>query len=196
MEAEKIINLLEESDDDDILKFATRKWYIIKDQNNEQFGKGDKNDSTIKLNTEVIKPNLCDCSDTYILVTGNIAVVNENQNTLISFKNFSPFIRCVTHLNDEHVKTANNLDIGINLDNLNEYSDNYSDTSGSLWQYKRDEQDMTNAGNPDNVKKNDSSSFKYKSNLLKGLTTRDIGVNINPDIANAHRLFTNAQISV
>ena len=55
---------------------------------------------------------------------------------------------------------------------------------------------MTNAGNPDNVNTNDSSSFKYKSNLLKGLTTRDIAANVNPDIANAHRLFTNAKIVV
>ena len=55
---------------------------------------------------------------------------------------------------------------------------------------------MTNAGNPDNVNTNDSPLFKYKSNLLKGLTTRDIAANVNPDIANAHRLFTNAKIVV
>ena len=75
MEAQKIINILEESDQD-ILKFQTRKSYIINDENNGQYGKGDENDSTIKFNTEVIKPNLCDYSDAYILVTGNIAVVN------------------------------------------------------------------------------------------------------------------------
>ena len=55
---------------------------------------------------------------------------------------------------------------------------------------------MTNAGNPDSVNTNDSSSFKYKSNLLKGLTTRDIAANVNPDIPNAHRLFTNSKIVV
>ena len=137
MEAQKIINILEESDDD-ILKFATGKWYIINDQNNGIYGKGDENDSTIKLNTEVIKPNLCDYSDAYILVTGNIAVVNGNQNTLFSFKNCSTFTRCVTHINDENVETADNLDIVMNLYNLIEYSDNYADTSGCLWQYKRD----------------------------------------------------------
>ena len=53
---------------------------------------------------------------------------------------------------------------------------------------------MNAAGNIDNVNANDSSSFKYQSNLLKGLTTRDVGTNVNPDIANAHRLFLNAQI--
>ena len=65
MKAQKITNVLEESDDD-ILKSATSKWYIINYQNNGHYGKGDKNDSTIKFITEVIKPNLCDYSDAYI----------------------------------------------------------------------------------------------------------------------------------
>ena len=43
---------------------------------------------------------------------------------------------------------------------------------------------------------NDSSSFKYKLNLLKGLTTKDVAANVDPDIANAHRLFLIAQIVV
>ena len=54
MEAQKIINLLEKSADDD-LKFKTKKWYIINDENNGQYGRGDENDSTIKFNSEVIK---------------------------------------------------------------------------------------------------------------------------------------------
>ena len=62
------------------------------------------------------------------------------------------------HLNDKHVETAENL--VINLYNLIEYSDNYSETTGSLWQYNRDEQNVTAAGNLDNVTENDSSSFK------------------------------------
>ena len=131
MEAQKIINLLEYCDDD-ILKFLTKKWYIINDQNNGQYGKGDENDITIKFNTEVIKPNLFDYSDVYILVTGNIAVANRNNNTLVCFKNCSPYNRCVTHLNDEHVETADNLHIIMNLYNLIEYSDNYEQSSGSI----------------------------------------------------------------
>ena len=123
MEAQKIVNLLEESDDD-VLKFQTRKWYILNDQNNGQHGKGDENDSTIKFNTDVIKPNLCEYSDAYILVTANITVVNGNDNTSVCFKNCSPFIRCVTHLNDEHVETSENFDLIMNLYNLIEYSDN------------------------------------------------------------------------
>ena len=59
--------------------------------------------------------------------------------------------------------------------NLIEYSDNYSDTSGSLWQFKRDEQNMNN-GNPANVTTADWSSFKYKSSFFKPLRAADNGV--------------------
>ena len=68
METEKIVNLLSDSDNE-WSKFATRKWYIINDQNNGQYGRGNENDSTIKFETKVIKTNLCDYSDAYILVT-------------------------------------------------------------------------------------------------------------------------------
>ena len=67
--------------------------------------------------------------------------------------------------------------------NLIEYSDNYSDTSGSLWQFKRDESPVTNAGNLDNVSTNNSISFKYKSRFLKTLEDVDNGVFKNIKIA-------------
>ena len=59
METQKIINLLEDSDDE-FSKFVTRNWYIVNDKKNGQYGKGDENDSTIKFDTKVVKPNLCD----------------------------------------------------------------------------------------------------------------------------------------
>ena len=102
----------------------------------------------------------------------------------------------MVHINDEHIETANNLDIITNLYNLIEYSDNYKQSSASVWQYKRDEKNLNAAGNINNVNSIDSHSFKYKSNLLKELTTRDVAANVNPDIANAHRLWLNAQIVV
>ena len=80
--------------------------------------------------------------------------------------------------------------------NLLKYCDNYAGSSRSLWQFKRDEQNMANAGNPDNVVTANSSSFKYKSSLLERLNSRGVAANANPDIANAHRLFTNAKIVV
>ena len=165
MEAQKIVNLLNDSDNES-LKFATRKWYIINDQNNGEYDRGNENDSTIKFEAKVIKPNLCDFSDAYILVTGDIKVADVAANTNVVFKSFAPFTRCVTHINDEHVETAKNLDIILSMYNLLEYSDNYVDSSGSLYKFKRDESSMNDAENPLNVTLDNSTSFKYKASLL------------------------------
>ena len=86
-----------------------------------------------------------------MLVTGDIAAVGGNENTPIVFKDCAPFSRCATHINDEHVRTAENLDIIMPMYNLLEYSENYADSSGSLCQFKRDERNMNNDGNPDNI---------------------------------------------
>ena len=108
MQTQKIVNLLNNSDNKSS-KFATRKWYIINDQHNRQYGNGNENDSTIKFETKVIKPNLCDYSDSYILVTGNIAATGGDANTKVAFETCAPFRRCVAHINDEHVEAAENL---------------------------------------------------------------------------------------
>ena len=131
METQKIANLLGNADNDS-LKFATRKWYVINDQNNKDYGDGDENGTTIKFETKVIKSNLCDYSDAYILVTGDITAARGDANTNAAFKNCAPFTKWVTHINDEHVDNAENLDVVMPMYNLIEYSDNYSDTSGSL----------------------------------------------------------------
>ena len=120
----------------------------------------------IKCETKVIKPNLCDYSDAYILVTGNATVLGGNDDAKVAFKHCAPFTRCVTHINDEHVETAENLDIIMSMYNLLECSDNYADSSGRLGKFKRDEQNITNAGIPNGVSTDNSSSFKYKSSLL------------------------------
>ena len=92
--------------------------------------------------------------------------------------------KCITHVIDEHVDNAHNLDIIMPMYNLIEYSVNYSDTSGSLWQFKTDEQNMNN-GNPANVTTADSSSFKYKSSLKKESTA-----------VNNNWVFENVKIAV
>ena len=172
MEAQKIVNLLNDSDNK-YSKIATRKWYIINDQNNGQYGRGNENDSAIKFATKIIKPNLCDYSDAYILVTGDIKVTNIAADTKVAFKNCASFTRCVTHINDEHIETAKNLDITMSMYNLIEYSDNYNDSSGSLYQFKRDESPMNNDANPLNVVLKSSSFFKYKANRLGKATDAD-----------------------
>ena len=58
---------------------------------------------------QVIKSNLCDYSDAYVLVTEDGAAVGGDENTPMAFKNCAPFKRCVTHINDEHVETVQNL---------------------------------------------------------------------------------------
>ena len=80
------------------LQFATRKGYIINDQNNGQYGKGNENDSTIKFETKFIKSNLCDYSDAYILVTGDKKVSDVAPNINVAFNNYTPLTRCVTHI--------------------------------------------------------------------------------------------------
>ena len=94
METQKIVNLLNDSNNESA-KFAITKWYIINDQNNGQYGRGNENDSTIKFVTKVIKPNLCDYRDAYILVTGDIKVADVAANTNVAFKNCAPFTRGV-----------------------------------------------------------------------------------------------------
>ena len=101
-------------------------------------------------------------------MTGDIKVTAVAADT-----NVAPFTRCVTYINDEHVKTAENLDIITPMHNLLEYSDNYADSSGSLYQFKRDESPMNDNNNPLNVALDNSVSFKYKASLLGKTTDAD-----------------------
>ena len=94
-------------------------------------------------------------------MTGNITATGGNADTKVAFINCAPFTRCVTHINDDHVEAAENLDIIMLMCNLLEYSDNYADSCGSLYQFNRDEQKMNN-GNIADVSTAGSSSFKYK----------------------------------
>ena len=70
METQKIINLLNDSSNEES-KFATKKWYVIDSQTTKgKYKQGD----TIKFETETIKSSLWDYSDAFILVTGNITL--------------------------------------------------------------------------------------------------------------------------
>ena len=103
--------------------------------------------------------------NSYILVTKNITGAGGYANSRVAFKNFAPFTKCITHINDEYVDNIDNLDIIMPMCNLIEYSDIYSDTSGRLWQFKRDGSHVTNSEYPDNVSKTNSTSFKCKSSF-------------------------------
>ena len=84
-------------------------------------------------------------------MTGDIKAADDAADTNVAFKNCAPLTRRVTHINDEHVEIAENLDITMPMYNLSEYSDNYSDSSGSLYHFKRDKSPMNNARNNLNV---------------------------------------------
>ena len=157
METQKIINLLNDSSNEES-KFATKKWYVIDSQTTKgKYKQGD----TIKFETETIKSSLCDYSDTFILVTGNITVAANNKKD-VTFKNCTPFSTCTTKINDIFVDEANHIYLAMPMYNLTEYSNNYSDISRSLWQFKRDD---VHANNVD-LTINNSQSFKCKAALL------------------------------
>ena len=79
------------------------------------------------------------------------------------------FRTCITQINETFVDEAKYINITMPMYNLVEYSDNYSDTSGSLWHFNRDEQPKENNKNLSNLSADNSSSFKYKSNLISVL---------------------------
>ena len=134
METQKIVNLLSGSDNENS-KFATKKWYIIDSESKGNYS----HENPIRFLTKSIESSLCDYSDAYILVTGNINVTGGDANTKVAFKNCAPFRKCRTEINETFVDDAKHINIAMPMYNLVEYSDNYSDTSGSLWQFKRDE---------------------------------------------------------
>ena len=153
MEHKNILNLLNETNDS---KFVTRKWNIVNDNPKANYNVG----NDIIYNTEVLKSN-CDYNGAYILVKGDITVTGAAV-TQITFKNCAPFTKCITKI-DETIDDAEDLDLVMPMYNLIEYSSNYSETTGSLWFYSKDE--ATNFNN--NIENTDDfESFKYKAKLL------------------------------
>ena len=111
----------------------------------------------------MLRSNLCDYSDAYILVKGTITITgtgadaaakqSDERNKGVTFKNCAPFTKCISRINNTDIYTAQDLDIVMPMYNLIEYSDNYSKTLRSLWQYYEDDPN-------DNIA--DSESFKSK----------------------------------
>ena len=91
--------------------------------------------------------DLRDYSDTYILFNRSIIVPNRaatgtatnNTNKRLIFKKCATFTGCITKINDTQVGDAQNIDVVMPMYNLKEYRDAYLKTSGSSWQYYRDE---------------------------------------------------------
>ena len=128
METQKIINLLNNAEGE-YSTFATKNWYVI---DSESKGNYSHNQNPIRFLTNSLESSLCDYSDAYILVTGDITVTGGDDNTKVAFKNCAPFEKCRTEINETFVDEADIINITMPMYNLIECSDNYSDTAGSL----------------------------------------------------------------
>ena len=169
MEYNKINNLLlsEDNESEQLSTFVTREYVIV----NSLLDTYNENKS-IRFKTPMLRSNLCDYSDAYILVKGKIVVtapgVNNNANNIkdkrnrpVILKNNAPFVSCITRINGELIEDTDDLDIVMPMYNLLEYSKNYRKAIGSLYNYYRDElSDDANDNNFGNIKVVNSNTFK------------------------------------
>ena len=125
----------------------------------------------------MLRSDLCDYADAYILVNGTITVtanagannIRDKRNRKLIFKNNAPFVSCITRINGELIEDADDLDVVMPMYKLLEYSKNYRKTIGSLYSYYRDE--LTNDNIPadnvfDNIRVVNSNTFKYKNKII------------------------------
>ena len=168
MEYQKIANLLD-SASNKRSTFRTKNWVEISDD----LRRGYSPNKQIRFKTAMLRSSLCDCSDAYILVKGNITVYDtagagvavNNTNKKVVFKNCAPFTNCISKINNIQINNAEYIDIVMLMYNLIEYSDNHSKTSGSLWKYCKEISAVNNNGNIVNfngANATDSVNFKTK----------------------------------
>ena len=179
MQYQKIANLLNDATNKSS-KFRTKNWVEINDDIRGAYSPNKQ----IRFKTAMLRSSLCDYSDAYILVKGNIAVNNtagaaaNNTNKKVIFKNCAPFTNCISKINNTQIDNAEYIDIVMPMYNLIEYSDNYSKTSGSLWKYCKEIPAVNNAG--DIVEFNGANatdSFNFKTKIT-GQTNKDGTINV------------------
>ena len=134
----------------------------------------------------------CDFSDAYIVVKGVVTVTSPNnakRNKSATSKNNTPFFSCITKINGIKIDNAEDLDVVMPMYNLLEYSKNYKKTTGSLWNYYRDQ--------PSDPLSTNSESFKYKTNITgntynvdEKITDND-GNKVDNPIYNANKVCKN-----
>ena len=132
MEYQKIVNLLDTSDI--VPRFVTKIWIEVYDQSDTAEIRYKPN-KQIRFKTSMPRSDLCDYSDAYIVVKGDITVTNPANDAFdkkLAFKNNAPFISCISKLNYTLIDNAEDLVIIMPMYNLLEYSKNYRKTTGSL----------------------------------------------------------------
>ena len=137
-----------------------QKWYVIDSESKGNYLPG----SRIKFLTSSLESSLCDYSDGYVLVTGNITATGGNVNTKVAFKNWTPFKECRREINETIVDEAEHINIAMPTYDLIEYSSNYYDTSGSLWQFKRHGLNAIDINT--NLTDDNAPSFKDKASII------------------------------
>ena len=165
MEYDKINNLLD-SESENLSKFVTREYVRVNSLSNTY----DENKS-IRFKTPMVRSDLCDYADAYILVSGTITVAGnhprDRQNKPVILKNNASFVSCIPRINGELIEDADDLDIVMPLYNLLEYSKNYRKTIGSLYNYYRDElNDDAYNNNFANNNVVSSNTFNYKNKII------------------------------
>ena len=122
-------------DDSTVSKYMKKIWLEVNDLSSGQYS----DNKNIRFKTSILRPNLCDYSDEYIVVKGRVSVTANNnanrRNKKLTFKNNTPFRSCITKINNTFIDNAEDLDIVMPMCNLLEHSNNYSMTPGSLWNY-------------------------------------------------------------
>ena len=167
MKYQKIANLLN-YESTKPSKFRTKHWVEINDDVRGVYSPNKQ----IRFKTSMLRSSLCGYSDACILFKGNITVNNiaaagaaaNNTNKEVIFKTGAPFINCISKINNIQIDNAEYIDIVMPIYNVIEYSDNYSKTSGILWQYCKDIPVVNNNGaNIDFNDANATDSFNFKT---------------------------------
>ena len=165
MEYDKINNLLD-SESENLSKFVTRQYVKVNSLSNTY-----NENKSIRFKTPMLRSDLCNLSDAYILVNGTITVAGnqprDKQNRALILKNNVPFVSCITRIDNELIEDTDDLDIVMPMYNLLEYRKNYRKTIGSLSNYYRNElNDDANLNNFANNNVVSSNSFQYKNEII------------------------------
>ena len=126
----------------------------------------------IRFKTSMLRSDLCDYSDAYIVVKGDIILTKtitrefiDTRNRFLAFKNNAPFTNCISKINNVIIDNAEDLDIVMPMYSLLEYSKNYRKKTGSLWNYYRGEPNNPPTDNYNADPITNSDSFKYKISI-------------------------------
>ena len=120
----------------------------------------------------MLRSDLCHFIDAYIVVNRDITLTKaanrdfiDVRNRFLAFKNNAPFTNCISKINNALIDIAEDLDIVMPMYNLLEYSKHYSKTTGSLWNYYKDEPNNPPPNNYNADPITNSASFKYKTSI-------------------------------